>query len=86
MDVVVIALGIYFGVGLVALGILEVQTGRIRGKLHSASLEAQNKLLVSGNLVGGKTSRVLVIGALWLFWPVAIYGALSSPKEDKPDE
>lgn len=85
MDIIVSILGVYFSLGLIALCVLDIITGRIRKRLRSASLEAQSKLAVTGNFVGGRSSVVLVMVALWLFWPIAIWGALSSPKEDKPN-
>ncbi len=86
MDIVLVVLAGYFGIGLLALGILDILTNRVRTKLQSASLETQSKLAITGNFVGNKSSMLLVLGALWLFWPVAIYGALTPSKEDKLDE
>lgn len=85
MDTIVSILGVYFSLGLFALCVLDIVTGRIRTRLKTASVEAQSKLAVTGNYVGGKTSKVLVLGALWLLWPVAIYGALTPSKEEKSD-
>ena len=85
MDIVLIILAGYFGIGLLSLCLLDTLTGRVRTKLRLASVEAQSKLALTGNYVGSKSSIVLVLGALWLLWPVAIYGALT-PKKDKLDE
>jgi len=85
MNIILVVLASYFGIGLFALCLLDALTSRVRTKLRLASLEAQSKLAVTGNYVGGKSSIVLVLGALWLFWPVAVYGALTPSKKDKPD-
>ena len=85
MDIALIIVGAYFGIGLFALIILDVLTGRIRKTLYSASAETQSKLAVTGNYVGGKTSIVMVLGALWLFWPVAIYGAVTKSQGDNKE-
>ena len=75
-----IGVGIYFGLGIVALGILDIATGRIRNRLASASRETRDKLLASGSLVGNKESLVLIIGALWVLWPAAVFAALTGGK------
>lgn len=85
VNAILAVVGIYFIIGFVALCILDILTGRIRSRLHSASEETQGRLAVTGSYVGNKTSIALTLIALWLFWPVAIYGALSSSKESKPN-
>jgi len=74
-------IGIYLLTGIVALGLLDLFTGRIRRKLKSASYQAQAKLAASGSLVGIKMAMILTLIALWIFWVVAIYGAISNKKE-----
>lgn len=74
-------IGIYLLTGLVALGLLEIFTGRIRKKLKSASYQTQAKLAASGSLVGTKAAMILTVIALWIFWVVAIYGAIRNKKE-----
>lgn len=69
-------LALYFTVGFVALLIFDLITGRIRRKLKPASVEAQDKLVKSGNVVGTKTAIIITILALWVFWPFAIYAAI----------
>jgi len=69
-------LGLYFGLGIIAIGILDLCTGRVRKRLREASYETQSKLAVSGSFIGVKTALFLTIVALWLFWPIAIYGAV----------
>lgn len=66
----------YFIVGLWAIIILDVTTKRIRRRFRAASVEAQAKLATTGNLIGEKSSMIVLLVALWLFWPAAIIGAL----------
>ena len=73
-------IGIYLLTGIVALGLLDLFTGRIRKKLKTASYETQEKLAGAGSFVGTKTAMVLILIALWIFWVVAIYGALKGAK------
>lgn len=80
INMILTGIASYFVIGFIALCILDILTGRIRSKLHSASAETQSKLVATGNYFGGKTSIVLTLVALWLFWPVAIYGALRGAK------
>ena len=76
-------IGIYLLTGIVALGLLDLFTGRIRRKLKSASYQTQAKLATSGSYVGRKTAVFLILIALWIFWVVAIYGAISEKMEGK---
>jgi hypothetical protein len=71
-----IGLGVYFACGIAALVMLELLTKRISRRLRPASQETQDKLIVSGSPVGAKEATALTVGALWLFWPVAIFTAL----------
>ena len=76
-------IGIYLLTGIITLGLLDLFTGRIRKNIKDASYKSQEKLAASGSYVGRKTSVVLTLIALWLFYPVAIYGAISNKKEEK---
>ena len=82
MDVVFIGLAVYFGIGFIALGLLDTFTKRIRNRLFPASRETQSKMTASGNYMGDKSSILLTLIALWLFWPIAIYGAVIQAKGD----
>ena len=68
----------YFALGIIALVLLDWLTGRVRSRLRSASYDAQSKLVLSGNYVGTKMALVLTVVVLWLFWPLAIFSAISS--------
>lgn len=76
-----VGIGIYLLLGLIALGIFDIATKRIRNKLTSAAAETQNQLITSGNFVGSRTATILLIGAMWLLWPAVFVGALTDRKE-----
>lgn len=73
---ILIGIGGYFALGVVALGLLDLITKRIRNRLSSASHESRNRLLESGSPVGTSEATILTIITLWLFWPLVIYAAL----------
>ena len=78
MNIIWIVLAAYFVLGLLAIFLLDLFTGRVRRNFSTSQEEARQKLLTTGNYMGRTTSAVVLIGAMWLFWPAAIYGALSS--------
>ena len=78
MNIIWICLGAYFGLGILALAILEVATGRVHRKLRPAASDAQQQLIEQGTVVGGKEALLLTLLALWLFWPTVVYAALRS--------
>ena len=69
---------VYFGLGLIVLGVLELFTRRITRGIRTGSIDAQTKLAASGSYVSPRGAAVLLIGALWLFWPLVILSALTS--------
>jgi len=78
MNSALIALVSYFSAGLIAILLLERLTGRVRGRLRDASYDTRDKLIYAGSIViGTRTAIVVTLLALWIFWPFAIYGALS---------
>ncbi len=82
MDIIWVILISYFTLGLVAIVVLDLLTKRVRRRLTTASYDTRDKLVLSGSYVGVKTALVITIGALWLFWPVAIYAAIRGKGED----
>jgi len=76
MDLVLTILGIYLLLGVLALCFLDMLTGRIRSRIKAASYQTQNKLMFSGTFISLLTAVILTGLALWIFWPVAIYGAI----------
>ena len=66
----------YFLIGILVLGILEIITHRITKRITSASAETQQKLIASGTIVGQKTATIIIVLAIWLFWPLYVYAAI----------
>ncbi len=75
--------GIYFGVGLLSLIVLDLCTKRIRTRIKDASIEAAVKISDTGNYVTEKMALILTLVALFIFWPAAIYGALTPRRKGK---
>ncbi len=71
MTILLLVGGVYLGIGLIAVGLLDLFTGRVRGRIKLAAYDTQ--AVTGGNR---KVAVVVTIGALWLFWPFAIYAAL----------
>ena len=71
-------LGWYFIIGLVVLVFFDALTGRIRKNLPNASRDAQIKMAEQGQMTGGKTSFLVTLIFMWMFWPLVPAGALSS--------
>jgi len=82
---ILIGIGVYLGLGLIALIVLDLKTKRVRTRIVTASQDAQSKMWGTGNFVGSKTAMGLTVITLWLFWVVAIFGALTKPKQERPD-
>jgi len=66
----------YFILGLVVLIVFDAITTRIRTKIRGASYDTMDRLASSGTVVGRRTSLILLVTAIWVFWPVVIIGAL----------
>ena len=64
-----LALGLYLVIGIVALVLLDLITGRIRRRFKNASVEAQEKMVAKGSYVGNKQVMILTTFALLVFWP-----------------
>lgn len=80
---ILIIVGIYLLIGLVSLAFLELKDKRISRKIKNASREAQVGLINSGIYAGGKMSLIILLGSLWLLYPVALYGAIESWIDDR---
>lgn len=78
MNIGLIVLIAYFSLGLLTLLIL---AKNIQSNIKSASVEAQVRLAASGNVVGARTSALLIIASSWVLWPAVIYGALRKREE-----
>jgi len=64
-------LGIYLGVGIACLAILDYLTGRIRKGMDSAVFQVASLMQA-----GERVAIIITVVFLWLFWPAAVYGAL----------
>ncbi len=82
MDIIWIILVAYFALGLIAIIALDLSTKRVRQRLTTASYATRDKMTLAGSYVGLKTALVITALALWLFWPVAIYGAFKGKEDD----
>jgi len=71
-------LGLYLVAGIIALTLLDLITSRIRKRLKSASYDTQEKMTMRGSYIGAKQAIILTVLALWVFWPLVIYSAISS--------
>ncbi len=80
MNIIFMIIAGYIGVGVVALVLLEAITHRITKKLDTAALDTVDKLSASGNIVTVKSANVLLLVAIFAFWPAMIYGALTKEK------
>ena len=78
-------IALYFLIGVIALGILELATHRITDKIRKGGVvtETQSRLIESGNFVNTKTAILLIIVSLLIFWPVAVYGAITPNRKKK---
>ena len=78
MGAVVLVIAVYFIGGLLALLVLDLLTKRIRTKLGAAAEDARYQMLATGSFISSRAAFTLTCGALWLLWPIAIWGALST--------
>jgi hypothetical protein len=85
-NIIWIVLGAYFALGLVAILLLDLFTGRVRRNFATAQEDARQKLLATGNYMGHRASWFVMAGALWLFWPVALYGVMRNSGDDNGEE
>jgi len=81
MNILIQGIISYFVIGLVVLISLDVATKKIRKWLKVAPFDTQAKLATSGNYTGIKSATVIILLALWLFWPLAIFSVLVGIKK-----
>jgi hypothetical protein len=67
---------LYFLVGIAAIGLLDALTGRVRNRVKEASVETQSIMLKAMTPLGTKTSLIVTLIALWVWWPFAIGSAI----------
>lgn len=83
METVLLAIVVYLLIGMISLGILDLATKRIRTRLKDASYDSQRIFNDAGMAFGNKAAFVIIVIALWLYWPAAIIGALGRAVNDK---
>ena len=66
-----LVVGGYLLVGVIAIGLLDILTGRVRNRLKSASVDTM--ALTGENRI---VALIITALALWLLWPAAIYAAI----------
>lgn len=76
VQVLIIVIGGYLALGIVCIGLLELFTKRVSTRIKDYSFEVQN-VTGTGNV---SANAITVLLALWLFYPFAIYAALSSKR------
>ena len=70
-------IGVYFIVGVVAIGLLDLITKRIRHRIRDASYETQSRLMDGVQMRPGiQMSMLITAVALWVFWLPVVLGAL----------
>ena len=70
-------IGVYFIVGVVAIGLLDLITKRIRHRIRGASYETQSQLMDRVQMrPGNQMSMLITAVALWVFWLPVVLGAL----------
>lgn len=75
MTLYIIALYLVVGMGVLIL--FDLITGRLRRNFRQCTTDAQSRLTNSGNYIGDKWAAVLFFGAMWLFWPFVLIGAIA---------
>ena len=75
MILYVVALYLVAGMGILIL--FDALTHRIRKKLEVAAYETHETLITAGHFVKPKTAKVIFFGAMWIFWPAVLVGALT---------
>ena len=87
MTLITVVIG-YLVMGLLALAVLDLTTKRIRSKLRGASYETQTVVANTntGTYLGNKLAIVVILTALWIFWPAVIWGAVESRIRRKENE
>lgn len=76
---------LYFLLGIVSLGLLDLVTKRLRTGLQGATDDTQSRLLAHGNYVASKQATILFLGAMLLLWPMVFVGIVKAklvPRRD----
>ncbi len=71
MTTLLMLVGAYLLVGIIAIVLLDLLTGRVRERIKAGAYETQ---VITGDK--RLVAIIVTVLALWLFWPLAIYAAL----------
>lgn len=80
---IMVWIGVYLLLGILFLAILDLTTHRVRKQLGNASRETQFRLIYNGSFVKPSMATVLTLLALWVLWPVALFGYIESLMKKK---
>jgi hypothetical protein len=83
LNTLAVVIAAYFGCGVIALLGFDIHTQRIRKKWRESSIQIQEKFAASGTLVGTKAVNVVLLFALWVFWPFVLIGAATKGENGK---
>jgi hypothetical protein len=81
MNILAMAIALYFLGGIVVLWIFDLVTKRIRNKMEIATAETQQRMGEAGSPMSGRSARMFFMGLMWLFWPAVIIGAIAEAAE-----
>ena len=73
----------YLCLGIIALGIFDLTTKRIRTNWRDSVSEAQTSLVNSGNYIGRKAGHIALLIAMLIFWWLVLIGSFMRPKKEK---
>ncbi len=85
LNTLAVVIASYFGCGIIALLGFDLHTQRIRKKWRESSIQIQDKFAASGTLVGTKVVNVVLLLALWLFWPAVLIGAVTKGENGRKE-
>ena len=72
----------YLLCGIVALGLFDIFTGRLRRNWNKAVVETMTRMSDAGAGLSTKACMVLFAAVMWLFWPMVLYGAARDAIDD----
>jgi len=72
----------YFLCGIVALGLFDIATGRLRKNWNDAIVKTMTRMSEAGVGLSAGACAVLFAIVMWIFWPVVLYGAARDVVDD----
>ena len=76
----------YLLCGIVALGLFDIVTGRLRRNWNDAIVKTMGQMSEAGIGLSVRACSVLFIVVMWLFWPAVLVGAVHDLFEKKGEE